>query len=197
MTYWLENYIRPICKFAGYIQYRDIVGEHIVPQIGTVPLTELPNGILQHFLNREAACGNRKIGGPPSAKSIKNIRDVLDVALKCAVQEGRLTANPVPATVIRKVQRKSIQPMSDALQAAPECYLHPRLEAIHRQIDCPRTAAGSVPCPPGQPCELPLFPRRLPAGLFAAAPFHTLEDRLYNLPQQSFSAFTFFRIYAP
>lgn len=123
LDYWLESYIRPSCKPAGYAQYRDIVDKHIVPQIGAVPLSELTTGILQQFLNREAACGNRKTGGPLSAKSIKNMRVVLDVALKCAVQEGRLTANPVPGTVIRKVQRKSIQPMSDAMQAALERFL--------------------------------------------------------------------------
>ena len=123
LHYWLENYIRPSCKPAGYAQYRDIVDKHVVPAIGAVPLAGLNTGILQQFLNREAACGNRKTGGPLSAKSIKNMRVVLDVALKCAVQEGRLAANPVPGTVIRKVQRKAIQPMSDAMQAALERFL--------------------------------------------------------------------------
>ena len=120
LHYWLESYIRPSCKPAGYAQYRDIVDKHVIPAIGAVPLAELNTGILQQFLNREAACGNRKTGGPLSAKSVKNMRVVLDVALKCAVQEGRLAANPVPGTVIRKVQRKAIQPMSDAMQAALE-----------------------------------------------------------------------------
>ena len=123
LHYWLESYIRPSCKPAGYAQYRDIVDKHVVPAIGAVPLGELNTGILQQFLNREAACGNRKTGRPLSAKSIKNMRVVLDVALKCAVQEGRLAANPVPGTVIRKVQRKAIQPMSDAMQAALERFL--------------------------------------------------------------------------
>ena len=123
LHYWLESYIRPSCKPAGYAQYRDIVDKHVVPAIGAVPLGELNTGILQQFLNREAACGNRKTGGPLSAKSIKNMRVVLDVALKCAVQEGRLAANPVPGTVIRKVQRKAIVPMSDAMQAALERFL--------------------------------------------------------------------------
>ena len=123
LHYWLESYIRPSCKPAGYAQYRDIVDKHVVPAVGTVPLAELTTGILQQFLNREAACGNRKTGGPLSAKSVKNMRVVLDVALKCAVQEGRLSANPVPGTVIRKVQRKAIEPMSDAMQAALELFL--------------------------------------------------------------------------
>ncbi|WP_346667938.1 hypothetical protein [uncultured Subdoligranulum sp.] len=123
LHYWLESYIRPSCKPAGYAQYRDIVDKHVVPAIGAVPLGELNTGILQQFLNREAACGNRKTGGPLSAKPIKNMRVVLDVALKCAVQEGRLAANPVPGTVIRKVQRKAIQPMSDAMQATLERFL--------------------------------------------------------------------------
>ena len=123
LHYWLESYIRPSCKPAGYAQYRDIVDKHVIPAIGAVPLAELNTGILQQFLNREAACGNRKTGGPLSAKSVKNMRVVLDVALKCAVQEGRLAANPVPGTVIRKVQRKAIMPMSDAMQAALERFL--------------------------------------------------------------------------
>lgn len=123
LHYWLESYIRPSCKPAGYAQYRDIVEKHIVPKIGAVSLAHVSTGILQQFLNREAACGNRKTGGPLSAKSIKNMRVVLDVALKCAVQEGYLASNPVSGTVIRKVQRKSIEPMSDTMQASLERFL--------------------------------------------------------------------------
>lgn len=58
MCYWLESYIRPSCKPAGYAQYRDIVDKHVIPTIGAVPLGELNTGILQQFLNREAARGN-------------------------------------------------------------------------------------------------------------------------------------------
>lgn len=47
LDYWLESYIRPSCKPAGYAQYRDIVDKHVVPQIGAVPLSELTTGILQ------------------------------------------------------------------------------------------------------------------------------------------------------
>lgn len=123
LNYWLDSYIRPSCKPAGYAQYRDICDKHIAPQIGRVPLEKVNTGTLQQFLNREAASGNLKTGGPLSPKSVKNMRVVLDVALKAAVQEGRLSANPVPGTVIRKVCRKPIDPMSDEMQKTLEKFL--------------------------------------------------------------------------
>lgn len=41
MAYWLENYVRPIAKPAGYQHYRDNVEKHILPHLGKIPLGEL------------------------------------------------------------------------------------------------------------------------------------------------------------
>ena len=123
LTYWLETYVKPTAKPSGYAQYRDICTGHIIPAIGDTPLDAVTTAQLQEFLNRQKAHGNLKTGGELSAKSIKNMRIVLDVAFQKAIQEKRLGHNPVQATVIQKVRRPKIVPLTDEAQGTLERFL--------------------------------------------------------------------------
>ena len=113
MTYWLENYVRPIAKPAGYQHYRDNVEKHILPHLGKVPLGELTPRVLQQFLNQQARNGNLRDHGPLSTKSMRNMRVVLDVALKQAMAEGIIQNNPVPLTVVKSVRSHRMQIIID------------------------------------------------------------------------------------
>ena len=87
LTYWLENYIRPVAKPSGYEHYRDNVEKHILPRLGDTPMSALSPRVLQQFFNEEARSGNLRNGGTLSPKSMRNMRVVLDVALKQALAE--------------------------------------------------------------------------------------------------------------
>lgn len=94
LVYWLETYVKPTAKPSGYAQYRDICTGHIIPAMGDTPLEAVTTAQLQAFFNHQKDHGNLKTGGPLSAKSIKNMRIVLDVAFQKAIQEKRLGHNP-------------------------------------------------------------------------------------------------------
>ena len=117
---WLENYIKPVAKPAGYEHYADNCRKHIIPKLGDIKLTDVTTSVLQKFLNTESTCGNLRDGGPLSAKSIKNMRVVLDVAMKQAVAEGKIPANPVPLTAIKHVKSKRVEDMTDKEQSMLE-----------------------------------------------------------------------------
>ena len=123
LVYWLETYVKPTAKPSGYAQYRDICTGHIIPAMGDTPLEAVTTAQLQAFFNHQKDHGNLKTGGALSAKSIKNMRIVLDVAFQKAIQEKRLGHNPVQATVIQKVRRPKILPLTDAAQGTLERFL--------------------------------------------------------------------------
>jgi len=123
LEYWLENYIKPVAKPAGYEHYSDNCRKHIIPMLGDMNLADISTSVLQQFFNSQAISGNLRDGGPLSAKSIKNMRVVLDVAMKQAVSEGKIPENLVPLTSIKHVKSKRVEAMTDNEQALLEEYL--------------------------------------------------------------------------
>lgn len=132
--YWMETYVRPVAKPSGYEHYHDNLYKHILPKLGDLRLNKLTTPVVQQFLNNAAEHGNLRTGGPLSAKSIKNMRVVLDVCCKRAVAEGYMAANPVPATVYKHCTAKRVQVMSDADQQVLENWLFRDLSLLNAGI---------------------------------------------------------------
>lgn len=123
LTYWLENYVKPVSKISGYEHYRDNCLKHIIPAIGEIPLANLTPRVLQQFFNEQSRTGNLLTGGPLSTKSLRNMRAVLDVALKLATAEELMPSNLVPLTAIKSVKSKRMQIMTNEMQKTLESYL--------------------------------------------------------------------------
>lgn len=123
LNFWLEHYIRPNKKPAGFAQYKDLCTGHIIPEIGEIPLRDITGPILQLFFNEQSEHGNLKTGGPLSAKSIKNMRVLLDVAFRVAVEKNGMGANPVRDTVIPAVHRHAVVPLTEEMQKELERFL--------------------------------------------------------------------------
>lgn len=136
LEYWLEVYIKPSHKPSGYEHYTDNCRKHIIPVIGNTPLSEITPSLIQKFFNERSAHGNLRTSGPLSAKSIKNMRVVLDVALKQAVAEGYITANPVPLTAIKHVRAKRVEALTDEEQKVLEEYLFKSSSPLSRAEIC-------------------------------------------------------------
>lgn len=136
LIYWLENYIRPTVKPSSYEHYRDNCEKHIIPELGTSPLNSITSRMLQHFFNDQAKNGNKRTGGALSAKSMRNMRVVLDVAFKQALSEGLIGSNPVPLTVIKACKNKKLQVMTDEMQYQLECFLFENENNYHPAILC-------------------------------------------------------------
>ena len=133
-NYWLRTYIRPVAKPGGYEHYRDNLSKHIVPKLGAYRLSELTVPVVQQFLNDEAEHGNLRDGGPLSAKSIKNMRVVLDTCCKRAVAEGVMSSNPVPLTVIKHCKSKRVTVMQDEDQIKLQNFLLSRKDSRSNAI---------------------------------------------------------------
>ena len=73
MAYWLENYVRPIAKPAGYQHYRDNVEKHILPHLGKIPLGELTPRVLQQFLNQQAIKLMTKLSQDKGARDLHHL----------------------------------------------------------------------------------------------------------------------------
>lgn len=123
LRYWLEAYVKPVSKPSGYEHYRDNCLKHIIPALGDIPLGCLTPRVLQRFFNEQARTGNLRSGGPLSTKSLRNMRAVLDVALKLATAEELMPSNPVPLTAIKSVKSRRVQVMTNEAQSVLETYL--------------------------------------------------------------------------
>lgn len=138
LAYWLEMYIRPVVKPSTYESYRDHCEKHIIPTLGNTRLCDITPKQLQLFFNAQARNGNRRTGGPLSPKSLRNMRVVLDVALKQALSEDLMVSNPVPLTVIKSVKTRRVEVMTDDMQERIEQFLfengHPYHAAIQMSL---------------------------------------------------------------
>lgn len=134
LEYWLENYVRPTAKPSAYEHYRDNCEKHIIPEIGETQLCCITPRMLQHFFNQQARTGNKRTGGALSAKSMRNMRVVLDVALKQALAEDLISSNPVPLTTIKSCKTKKPEVMTDEMQEALERYLFEEDNRFHPAI---------------------------------------------------------------
>lgn len=134
LMYWLEMYIRPIAKASTYESYRGHCEKHIIPALGNTKLKDLTSKQLQQFFNEETKTGNGKTGGALSPKTIRNMRVVLDVALKQALAEELLPSNPIPLTVIKSVRTKKLEVMTDEMQEKLEKYLVDNEDPYHPAI---------------------------------------------------------------
>ncbi len=109
---YLDEYVRPSCKPSATEHYADNLLKHAVPVLGDFPLDEITAPIIQKFLNKEAASGNLRTGGPLSAKSLRNLRTAISGCLSMAVALGKIGSNPVPNTVIRRAPKPVMETMS-------------------------------------------------------------------------------------
>ena len=123
LEYWLDNCIKPVAKPSTFEHYADNCRKHVIPIIGDLLLSEITPSILQKFFNERSEHGNLRNGGALSAKSIKNMRVILDVAFKKAVEIELIPANPVPLTAIKHVRSKRVVSLTDEEQETLEQFL--------------------------------------------------------------------------
>ena len=82
LYYWLETFVKPTVKPSTYSGYERDIRNHVVPAIGHYKMSELNFPILQEFFNSKKRTSiNDKTPGKLSAKSIKNIRNMMNYAL--------------------------------------------------------------------------------------------------------------------
>lgn len=108
---WYDTHCKPRLSSNTLRGYRVNIENHIIPNIGHIPLQQLTRGQIQKFYFDIYRGDNNNDGknniGKLSARSILYIHRVLNKALKDAVRDGILAKNPaegVSRPTVRKYQ---------------------------------------------------------------------------------------------
>jgi len=99
---WLNDYARPSLSPRGFERYRDIIRAHLIPDIGSIPLTQLrPEHLQRHY--------TAKLNDGYSAGTVRYHHAVLHVALQTAVKWGMVNRNVADAVDPPKAHHREMQ----------------------------------------------------------------------------------------
>lgn len=98
---WLETVIKPNRASTTVYAYRHIIDNHIIPNLGNVPLQKLTPGQIQRYYAQQITDGL-------SANTVRKHHDLLNHALRLAVVQDVLAVNPVTKVTPPKVTKKEI-----------------------------------------------------------------------------------------
>jgi integrase len=106
---WFREQAERQCSRKTVERYRELAA-YILPHIGTVKLQDLTALALERIFNRlkDAGGHNRKTKSPRplSAKTVRHIAGVVNVALVTALRWKLIKTNPMDAVVLPKVVKK-------------------------------------------------------------------------------------------
>jgi integrase len=80
-------------KPSAEAHYRDYLRLHILPTLGPLQFRQITPTILNQLYTRLLTEGNRKTGGPLSAKTVTNVHAIIHKALEDAVDLGLVNVN--------------------------------------------------------------------------------------------------------
>ena len=112
---WYENYAKIKMRPSTYLTYHGYIENHIKPQLGKIPLNDLTTLHLQQFYKKLLAEGRverieaQKQPKGLSAKTVRNIHQIISSALKLAVEQKLIARNPAEGCALPKVERKEMQ----------------------------------------------------------------------------------------
>jgi len=99
---WLKDYAKPNLSPRGFERYQGIIIKHIVPELGSIPLTQLkPEHLQKHY--------TRKLNNGLSAGTVRYHHAVIHRALQTGVKWGILSRNVADAADPPRAQHKEMQ----------------------------------------------------------------------------------------
>ena len=110
---WYENYAKIKMRPSTYLTYHGYIENHIKPQLGKIPLNDLTTLHLQQFYKKLLAEGRverieaQKQPKGLSAKTVRDIHQIISSALKLAVEQRLIAHNPADGCALPKAERKS------------------------------------------------------------------------------------------
>lgn len=107
INHWLETYAKPVVKISTYSGYETVIRIHIIPAIGNIRMCNLSTNVFQTFFNEKSQTGRAdgKDGGL-SAKSLRNIYNMLHLCLRAAVNDGIIFRNVIENVRLPKSEKK-------------------------------------------------------------------------------------------
>ena len=115
MEVWFEDYAKIKVRPSSHQTYRGYIDNHINPNIGDIPLEKLTSLDLQKLYKKLLTKGRvdrLEAKGQPkglSAKTVRNIHQILSSALKLAQEQRILLTNPAEGCALPKVEHREMK----------------------------------------------------------------------------------------
>ena len=124
MNEWFENVAKIKVRPSSHQTYRGYINHHITPNIGDLPLEKLTTMDLQKLYRKLLNKGRvdrveaKQQPKGLSAKTVRNINQVISSAMDFAVAQKIIPENPCKAVALPKVEHKEMQTIpAEQLQA--------------------------------------------------------------------------------
>ena len=115
MDVWFENCAKIKVRPSSHQTYRGYIDNHIKPNIGDVPLNKLSSLHLQKLYKKLLAGGRvervESKGQPKglSAKTVRNINQVISSAMDFAKDQKLISSNPTDGCALPKLEHKEMK----------------------------------------------------------------------------------------
>ena len=115
MEEWFEDYAKIKVRPSSHQTYRGYIDNHINPNIGDIPLEKLTSLDLQKLYKKLLTKGRvdrLEAKGQPkglSAKTVRNIHQILSSALKLAQEQRIILTNPAEGCALPKVEHREMK----------------------------------------------------------------------------------------
>lgn len=105
LDHWLDQYAKPNLSPRGFERYSGIVKQHLIPEMGNVPLTLLKPEYLQKHYGAKLASGL-------SPRTVRYHHAVIHKALQTALKWGLVNRNVADAVDLPKITRSDMKTWS-------------------------------------------------------------------------------------
>ena len=118
MEVWFQDYAKIKVRPSSHQTYQGYIHNHIRPNIGDIPLEKLTSLDLQKFYKKLLTTGRVdrvEAKGQPkglSAKTVRNIHQILSSALKLAQEQRLILANPAEGCALPRVEHQEMKTMT-------------------------------------------------------------------------------------
>ena len=115
MDVWFENYAKIKVRPSSHQTYRGYIDNHIKPRIGSIPLSKLSSLDLQKFYKKLLSGGRvQRIESKQqpkglSAKTVRNINQVISSAMEFAKSQKLIAANPTDGCALPKLEHREMK----------------------------------------------------------------------------------------
>lgn len=116
---WMDEWFENVCKIkvraSSHQTYRGYIDHHIAPYIGDIPLEKLSTMDLQKLYRKLMTKGrverieSEKQSKGLSAKTVRNINQVISSAMDFAVAQKIMSVNPCKAVALPKAEHKEMK----------------------------------------------------------------------------------------
>ena len=118
MEVWFENVAQVKVRPSSHATYRGYLDNHIRPNIGNIPLHKLTTLDLQGFYRKMLDGGrverieSKKQPKGLSAKTVRNLHQVISSALKLAVRQKLIPSNPAEGCSLPRLEHREMQTLT-------------------------------------------------------------------------------------